>query len=145
MTPSPRGCLGFPPASCWFLYSIYWPHTVSQNWVSVLFHCRWLCFSHPGVRQQYKATLFIFSDEYVGTKLYCWCTLLESRWAVNWETVSQTQWSSSQKELKVIMGKKKAERQTSLFLWILGREERKSLWKKREKVETAPRCVTFQS
>lgn len=83
-----------------------WPYTVSQNWVPVLFHCRWLLVSHPGVRQLFKATLYIFSDEYVGTRVYCWCMLLESSWAVYWETVSQTWLSSSQKRARRNSGKK---------------------------------------
>lgn len=86
-----------------------WWYTVSLNWVSVLLHCRWLV-SHPGVRQQYKATLFVFSDEYVGTRLYCWSMSLESRWAVKWETVSQTWWCSSQKRAEGNSGKKSRQK-----------------------------------
>lgn len=82
-----------------------------QNWVQ-----NWVyCFIEDNfclVIQVFIATLFILSDEYVSSSLYYWYMLLKSRWAVNWETVSQTWWISSleivlvpRKELKVILRK----------------------------------------
>lgn len=62
----------------------------------------------------------------MGTRLHCWYTLHESRWAVNWETVNWTWWGSSLKGVKGNSQEKAGRRATSWPQWILGKESGKS-------------------
>lgn len=61
----------------------------------------------------------------MGTRLHCWYTLHESRWAVNWETVNWTWWGSSLKGVKGNSQEKAGRRATSWPQWILGKESGK--------------------